>query len=213
MRYVRIKTEKEFLEEFGEYWRNHVAWTTGCAKDHLFGRSIPYFSEERRLYNGWSIYKDMVTYKWAKGTYVECLAGLSLMLNKGDVFKIVETELLNNSLCLKLENGCVISGELINHLQWLGEKTEPRKHPLSIQNPPPGCVSVMGQSLLKDAADAMMKEPIKTTIDKGIWEYCREFDYLRGLRDTATTPKFLKQIHKIEIKKRKSERKLNLKFR
>lgn len=50
---MRIKTEKEFLKEFGEDWRTVVDWNYGGGMDHLFGvelseQDTKFFEESKR---------------------------------------------------------------------------------------------------------------------------------------------------------------------
>jgi len=69
----RIKTEEEFIEEYGENWRKQVpAWVNGMDR-HLFGRDIPISENSKALQKfmglnadlrvlGWCINKKMFKY-------------------------------------------------------------------------------------------------------------------------------------------------------
>lgn len=36
----RIKTEKEFIKEFGKYWRNNLEWYFSIDMDYLLGTTV-----------------------------------------------------------------------------------------------------------------------------------------------------------------------------
>lgn len=63
---MRIKTEQEFIEEYGEDWRNRISWTTSTSMDYLFGLTLTKKQEEelksrKRTSSGsWLIYGNMV---------------------------------------------------------------------------------------------------------------------------------------------------------
>lgn len=73
MRYF-IKTEQEFIEEFGEKWRNVSQWSSGTGMDNLFGEEIPnnstitfriatqqvIITQELGLPGSWSIFPQMI---------------------------------------------------------------------------------------------------------------------------------------------------------
>jgi len=65
---IRFKTEEEFINEYGEYWRDKVLYTWGNKMDHLFNKKLSdsfftlYIKKVECLYfNNWSISKDMIT--------------------------------------------------------------------------------------------------------------------------------------------------------
>lgn len=97
MKKVRIKTEEEFVREFGGIWNACVRnyWDKG-RMDYLHGKSIPCFLN-KTAYDGWMISEDMVTDKWAEGTWVECLVDCLVDcyadFKKGDARQIEKTKI------------------------------------------------------------------------------------------------------------------------
>lgn len=56
----RIKTEQEFINEFGEHWRNGINWTSSDSMDYLFGREITLPCTN---IDNWTIDDTMITEK------------------------------------------------------------------------------------------------------------------------------------------------------
>lgn len=55
----RIKTEEEFIEEYGEGWRNEVNWSVSTSMDYLFGREVE--TNIKHKVDAWTIWPDMIT--------------------------------------------------------------------------------------------------------------------------------------------------------
>jgi hypothetical protein len=60
MKKYRIKTEQEFINEFGEGWKKCVGWNTSNHMDYLLGRQL--IASCSRL-DGWFINDKMITDK------------------------------------------------------------------------------------------------------------------------------------------------------
>ena len=65
MKQYRIKTEAEFIEEFGEDWKGIVDWVPNHQMNNIFGKSLD--SNKGRIINDngntWSIFPNMITDK------------------------------------------------------------------------------------------------------------------------------------------------------
>jgi len=62
----RIKTEQEFISEYGTKWKMKVGWNLGSSMDHLFGKEVE--TNQHHHINEWSISPDMITDKPLKKT-------------------------------------------------------------------------------------------------------------------------------------------------
>jgi len=60
MKKYYIKTEQEFIEEFGEDWRKSesIDWNPDGQMDHLFGQEVK--TDEFHRFNHWNIYPNMI---------------------------------------------------------------------------------------------------------------------------------------------------------
>ena len=53
----RIKTEQEFIQEFGSEWRCEIDWAESM--NYLFGKQVD--TNEHQLIDCWDIYPEMIT--------------------------------------------------------------------------------------------------------------------------------------------------------
>ena len=82
MKQYRIKTEQEFIEEFGKNWKDYVVWNRTYSMDHLLGVGITnefadevaqngitqssnssFINPDKSKDNEWYIYPSMITDK------------------------------------------------------------------------------------------------------------------------------------------------------
>ena len=59
MTQYRIKTEQEFIDEFGKWWGAEVNWNLGGHMDYLFGQPVETNVKHRK--DNWSINPLMIT--------------------------------------------------------------------------------------------------------------------------------------------------------